>query len=125
MTLLFTVDSRGGENAMRISKESAWLGVTTLVVATGGLLLGYGTVDAMIDPPAHPAGIVITVGSAPTGPVWATVADCEDNGGQVPCYTIDDGPDGLQHWLIVTSYDPYRALILDELLADNQARTED
>lgn len=63
-------------------------------------------------PPSLP--VVLVNGQAPS---WAVLADCEDNGMVPPCWTIDDGaPDGRSHWTVVLSYEPYRALIMDDMV---------
>jgi hypothetical protein len=90
--------------------------LAALIAIVGGLVMGYGGGGLLATPPAAHAGTIITMGPAPAFPLWTTVADCEDNGGHAPCYTIDEGADGTPHWIVVTSFEPYRALIMDDMI---------
>lgn len=64
---------------------------------------------------AHPARPTDPV-PAPTVATMVTVPDCEDNGGAVPCYTLDEGPDGCGHWIIVLGRDPLTAWTVDDMV---------
>lgn len=84
------------------------------VMALGGVLLSLGLMGRDHHrAPKAPVPVVLTHSvPAPTVPPFLALDDCEDNGGQAPCWTIDEG-----HWIVVISYHPYRAWILDDMAA--------
>ena len=98
--------TRNSNESRGLKWTDVTLGTLCLVFLVTMALIGAQSRRA----PAAPAPAVTVAPVAAPVPEWETIPNCEDE--QVPPrYTKDEG-----HWLVVTSYHPYHALVLDDMV---------